>query len=165
MASEVLQVTTVDSPDQWLLGAGANKVVAVNAPNDDYTSYIISSNANDKERYVLADPVVIKASDVISSVTVRARCIRGGADTTARVNLILGGSTANGATKNVTGSWADAGDVFTSKPGGGSWALQDVKDVKVEVEALQGIFFTTICTTLDVSVDYAAGNPQVHQRI
>ena len=39
-----IEVAAVTSPNSWLLGAGADKIVAVNSPDDDDTTYIKDLN-------------------------------------------------------------------------------------------------------------------------
>lgn len=157
MATETLEMTLIADTDQWTLGAGANKVIAVNSPDDDITSYIYSGTAAQEQKYTVANPSSIRAGDVINFVRSSYRAIseNGDPDTITRVNQILGGSENAGDNNLLDGSWTTRTQDWTTKPGGGAWTTADVNSVEFEVElVIAGLADTARCTTMQLIVDY-----------
>jgi len=153
MATEALNVNAVTAPDQWALGAGANKVVAVNSPDNADTSYI-SSTTLLTEQYSLAAST-IPAGSTITSVSGEMRIrYSAGSGKTIRVNLILGANTSNGPTHASPAAYTTYTDAI-ARPGGGAWQLADLASLQVAIQQTQsGSGTVQRCTTLRVIVDY-----------
>ena len=159
MATEVLALEAIGTVDQWTLTAGATKVIACQAPDDDDTTYITSgATANYVQRFTLVDPAVITADDTINKVTVRWRHQRASTPAgTGRSMLVTAGGTIFGAGVGTLVGWTDQSDDFTEKPGGGAWDLTSITNIQVGVQ--NTLARSIYCTTIEVTVDYtpAAG--------
>jgi hypothetical protein len=157
----VIQVAAVTSPDQWVLGAGANKVVAVNGPDDEDTTYIQSTTTL-TEQYSLAAAGIAPGS-AINSVSVVSRVrFSAGSARTWRVDLKLGGNTTSGPNHTSAAAYASYSDTL-GRPGGGAWSLADLATLEVAiVQTAAGAGAVQRCTSLWLIVDYtppsAAGN-------
>jgi hypothetical protein len=158
MPTATIQVAVVTSPDQWALVAGANKVVAVNQPNDDATSYI-QANSAIAEQYSLAVPT-IPTDSAINSVSTYARLRSTDGLRTFAVDLILGASTTTGSTRTPGTSWTDFTDAL-ARPGGGSWGLADFATLEVKLRQVSsGSGKLQDCTSLWLVVDYTPPPPK-----
>lgn len=156
MPTEILEVDGINSSyDNWTLAAGSTKVVAVQTPDDDSTSYINSGTTiSTLQRYTLASPVDIQSGDTINSVTVYFRHIR--LSTPAgniRALVYLGGAQTASTTITTGGSWTTSSEAL-ARPGGGSWAYSDLANLEVAVQ--NGQTRDVGCTTLYVEIDYTA---------
>jgi len=151
MPTKTIQVAAVTTPNQWTLGAGADKVVAVNGPDDDDVSYIVSVGAS-YEQYSLASNSIPSGS-TIGSVSVFSRCKKNtGSNSAWRVAVILGAnSTESGTHAASSGSYTNATDVLL-RPGGGTWAMNDLTTLQVYVRNLNTN--NTRCTSLWLIVVY-----------
>jgi len=150
MPTETIQVAAVTTPDQWTLGAGADKVVAVNGPDDDDTSYIYCSTSGRWETYSLAANA-IPVGATINSVSVVSRGYKS-SGSTARwaVGVLLGGSSTFGLT-HFPASYTSYTETL-ARPGGGTWSVADLASVEVLVRFYNS--GTIRVTSLWVSVDY-----------
>lgn len=154
MATATIQVAAVTSPNQWTLGAGANKVVAVNGPHDGDASYL-SSTTTWKQQYSLAAHS-IPAGAVINSVAgvMMIRFSVGALGKNLRIDLKLGGNTSNGPVHTTSSFYITYTDVI-ARPGGGSWSLADLASLEVAlVQAQAGAGTVQRCSSLWVIVDY-----------
>ncbi len=77
MATTTAQVSGTTAPDNWVLAAGASKVVAVNQPDDDATSYVVSTTTTGTVQWFTCSPA-LAGGDVVTEVIVRGRVKRGG---------------------------------------------------------------------------------------
>src|SRR5438105_8780809 len=157
MATETLQVSAVSSPDQWSLIAGANKVAAVNQPDNDGTSFIRASADDLTQQYALSNTSTVGAGDTINSVTIWARLddIDGGDP--YRFGAVLGGSTSDtGDLFDLSShTWTTKSLTLNTKPGGGAWTKADVDALEVFVTFGSSGGSTGLqCTTLYAVVDY-----------
>lgn len=153
---EVLQVSAVSSPNSWTLGAGTDKVAAVQSPDDADTTYVAAtpSGSDVEQQYALANPIGIGPNDTILSVKVISRVRKvSGAAGMYRHAAVLSGNVSPGGSKVLTTSYADYQDAFSAKPGGGSWSLADVQNLEVRVVAENGSVGERL-TTLRVEVTY-----------
>jgi len=156
-----IQVAAVTSPDQWTLGAGADKVVAVNSPNDNDTSYIACSVADDIEQYSIASNSIPVGSSINSaSVYTRCKSMAGGT-TRWVVGLKLAGTTSLSGYALAGYSYAD-NTTLVSRPGGGNWNLSDLTTLEVLIKFRFDATRHMRCTSLWLIVDYSpppsAGN-------
>jgi hypothetical protein len=148
----VIEVGAVTSPDQWLLGAGANKVVAVNSPDDDDTTYISSAGNGQAEQYSTG-PNSIPSGSTINSVSVYSRARKeSGSGATWSVRLYLGASYTASSAHFFTTSYVSFTDVL-SRPGGGTWTLADLSTVEVRFTGT-GSTIPKRCSSLWLIVDY-----------
>lgn len=149
-----LQADATSTPDNWTLEAGANKVAAVNAPDDDATSYVSSTGTSGTtQRYSVANHS-IPSGATINFVRLRSRCMKGqSAAGTFIMSAVLSGNVSDGATKTSGTGYSDFTDDFAARPGGGSWTLDDINNLEIQIRNAQtrAIF----CTTFEVIVDYA----------
>ena len=160
MPQETLEVTAVSTPNNWGLGAGADKVVAVNSPDDADTSYINATALGAaQQQYAVANTSALQAGDTVNFVRIRKRMAKAvpSHNVGAFATAVLGGSTSNGATVTPAITYADTDDDFATKPGGGAWAKADVDAVEIRLTELSDPELgngTIKCTTFKVIVDY-----------
>jgi len=150
MPIATIQVAATSVPDQWTLGLGPNKVVAVQSPDDDNTTRIDESTVHDKEQYTLAASG-IPAGSTINTVTVRSRSL-GGLDRGVTVGLVLGGNTSIGP-DHLNDVYTTFNDILP-RPGGGAWLLADLPGLEVFCEKHGAVAGGVRCTSLWVLVDY-----------
>lgn len=157
MATETLAMSATSTPNNWTLGAGADKVAAV-AANDDDTSYINSGGTNGtQQQFAVADPSVLADADTISSVAVRATCKRGGSNNANYiVTVVVGANTTDGATQTSTSAYAQTTDTFATDPAGGPWSKSDVTALEVRIRNAQAR--DVRCTQLDVVVTFTVAD-------
>lgn len=109
MATTTAQATGVAAPDNWTLSAGSDKYTAVNAPDDDATSYLDSSNTiNTQQRWTYTPSLV--TGDTITAVQINVRYKRGGTSdanfTLTYAFTINGGGTQTGTSTAFTSTTA-----------------------------------------------------------
>jgi len=148
---DTIQVAAlVPGYDDWILGAGADKVVAVNGPDDDDATYINGVAPGALERYLLASHAIPAGSTInIVSVRDRTRYYQGGPPT-HRVGVALGEDVVESGFIGITNVYQDFTTPLT-RPGGGDWTLGDLDTVGVYVKRTTGY---PRVTSLWVIVDY-----------
>lgn len=153
MPTEILEVAAVSDLDLWTLGAGADKVVAVNSPNDDLTSYIYTVGTTYRyQKYTLAASS-IPGGATINSVRIFSRMQRGGAnDSTVRFRLYLGANYTESITYSLVAAWVDR-TVGLSRPGGGNWSVADLAVLKASITNRLDLDQAN-CTSLWIIVNY-----------
>ena len=156
MATEVLQAASVGDYDAWLLEAGASKVVAINSPDDDATTSIMTSTDNNRQSFSLVASAIPTGS-TINSVSVTCRLGQTWDDGGLSSSLRLAGSNLDGPAHPMPGgSWVTYTDTI-ARPGGGSWSLADLATLQVGVLALTLGGSWVHVTTLFITVDYTEG--------
>jgi hypothetical protein len=153
--TEKLACSGTSTPDDWLLGAGADKVSAVAEPDDDMTSYIIGDSSDLQQRYSLSAPTTPPGS-TINSVTVSSRVHAFGAGV-QRLGLALGGNTSESSDINMGGGWSTEA-VALSRPGGGAWDQTDLAALEVYI-VRKASGTDNHCSTLFVEIDYTPPAP------
>lgn len=87
MATVICAMAATGTPDNWNLGAGASKVIAVAAPDDDDTTYINSTTSTGTEQRFTVSPGSIVVGDTITQIDIAARNVR---DHASNPNFVLG---------------------------------------------------------------------------
>ena len=150
MAIEVIKVAAVTSPNLWVLGAGANKVVAVNAPSDDDASYIYDNVRSSGQQYSLVS-TSIPVGSTINSVSVFSRCRKTTGSGVWDVVLRLGAASTTGPSHGALSTYSEYTDAL-ARPGGGIWALSDFSTLEVKIVSF--VAGSARCTSLWLIVDY-----------
>lgn len=117
MTTTTAQANGVTSPDNWTLGAGASKTAAVNASDDDDTSYIASGTSSNTVQTFTVSPSLASGS-TITQIQVRARHRRPPAGSNA--NFVIGysftpdgGGTQTGESGTLVATISWASDTYT----------------------------------------------------
>ncbi len=160
MATMDIACAAVGNYDQWALAAGADKVVAVAAPDDDATTRITEDTVNHRQSYTLTAATVAtlkSVADSVTSVAVTSRGNKSGATTeTYKHFLRLGGTDSDGISNTLTsGVWTTQGPETVTRPGGGSWALVDFDTLEVGIVKDQDGANLAQVSTLYITVTYS----------
>lgn len=117
MATVTAQVAATTTPNNWTLGAGASKVVAVTAPDDDDTTYISSGTVNGTEQRFTVSPGSISVGDTVTRIDISARNLRDhGSNPTFVVGYSFtpnGGGTQTGESTDITATLTWKTDTYT----------------------------------------------------
>jgi hypothetical protein len=157
MPTTQIEVAATTSPDLWPLGAGTSKVLAVNTPDDDDSSYIESiGGMGDKQQFSLSASG-IHAGSTINTVSVYTRAKNVAGYCYIVPYLYLTGSSIDGATLVIPAyTWqSDLSEI--ARPGGGAWSISDL--TSLEVGILNGYANNCRLSTLAVVVDWTPGTP------
>lgn len=155
------EVEAAASPNSWTLFAGANKVVAVNTPDDGDTSAIDSTTTNaTQQRYDVS--AIAERTETIDFVRIRARCrstAGGGSFADFFTTIIPTLASEAGTVHTATETYADYDSDFAIDPGTlGGWAWSRLVPLQVEVEndvvVLPGSDGNVRCTSLTVEVHF-----------
>ena len=117
MATVTAQVAATTTPDNWTLGAGASKVAAVTAPDDDNTTYINSGTVDETEQRFTVTPGSISVGDTITQIDIDCRNLR---DHGSNPLFVLGysftpngGGTQTGESTDITSTTTWKTDTYT----------------------------------------------------
>ena len=124
-------------------------------PDDDTTKVSTSgATATYKDQYTLSNTSLDPATDVIREVRVFSRTKGGGSgfSHTATEALTLDGATVDSGGHS-TDAWTDWNGVF-ARPGGGTWQVSDLDDLKLEIWLEYGGGYGAACTQIHVRVEY-----------
>lgn len=157
MATQNIACGAIGANDSWTLAAGATKVAAVAAPDDDDTTRLTDATSGHKQSFTL-DSHTIPAGSKINSISLvfKAKSANG-LSKNYRGFFLLGGNTTNGTLRNNT-----TYNTFTesiARPGGGSYALIDLSTLEIGMDN-QGTDGKTV-TTLYVTVDFSV--PEINR--
>ena len=156
-ATVTIEVASVGDYDAWVVIAAANKVVAVQSP-EEYVTAIACTSANQYQSYVLAASGV-PAGSTINYVIVRWTFAAAAVNCQAFLRI---------GTDNEFGPehllyYGEGFQPFSDtldRPGGGSWAYSDLSGLEVGVNSTaDGGAYNKYVTLLTVKVDYTAGAP------
>jgi hypothetical protein len=155
MSLETLQPDAIGPIDQWTLGAGSKKQVAVQLPDDDDTTYISEMVAGQIQEFEVDNPSDILFADTISSVTLhyRARFVAGTAERVIPGLRVGGGTLDEGASQILTGSYVNYSDTFALNPDSANWSLADLNSLRIRVRYVSGTAQIRV-TTLRAEVQY-----------
>ncbi len=159
----ILEADAIGSADQWTLGAGSDKITAVNSPDDEATSYITDSGAANQQLF-RANESSIPAGATIDAIRVigRAESSESAAQELKFIVRDQDGTTSDasgslGLTKN---NWKNfEGNNMTMKCDSTAWGKKaDVFGGANEFEfGVQGVSGTKAkdLTTLQVEIYYS----------
>lgn len=151
--TKAIYCDAVGTTDDWTLGAGADKVVAVGSPDDEDTSYIFGSSYSNQQ-YTLEAPG-IPAGSTINSVSPHARCRTESGSDIFLLGVFIPPDYTNSGWKGTGTSYADFEESL-ARPGGGAWQLSDLDDLRIYINAGP----TTIrATSFWIIVDYTPPAP------
>ncbi len=156
MRIETLQAEAPTAIDQWALGAGGSKAIAVAPPGDDDTSYISEVTLSEIQEFECTDVVGILSADTISQVNLKYRAKRvGGSMMTLRAGLRVGGGTLEeGASQSMITSYGDFNDVFANNPDAGPWSLADLNALRIRIRLNTAIGGEARVTSLSAEITY-----------
>lgn len=157
MPTDTLLPASVGTDDQWGLGAGANKTVAVQTADGD-TSYIIIANAVPRAESYNHDQLSASAVE-ITTQTIYNTSRRSIGNTDYRYNrLLYAAAYSNGACTNPTAIYTEKSDTDMGVPGGGTWTPAIVNATEIVVRTCNtGLGHTVRCTQLKWDVTYTEG--------
>lgn len=160
MATVTAQVAATTTPDNWTLGAGASKVVAVTAPDDDDTTYINSGTTNGTEQRFTVTPGSISVGDTITQIDIDARNVRDhGSNPTFKLGYSFtpnGGGTQTGESTDITSTTSWKTDTYTHSSLSAVWGSGLVIWIKITLAR------NMRCSTLQITLTYtpASGGGQ-----
>jgi hypothetical protein len=152
----------------YILGAGANKVVAVNYPHDDAVTFIERGSANGTQTYKTAS--LPSGAAVLQKVDSIMKGMRYSANASQRCYQEFNGGASQdcGVDHDPGVTWTAQWHGDINRPGGGAWQVADIGNganclrlgVKATCDATGGVR----CTSLwfDVHWLYGAGGFALH---
>lgn len=161
MATELCAMAATTTPDNWTLGAGASKVAAVAAPDDDDTTYINSGTSNGTEQRFTVSPSSIQVGDTITQIDIAARNLRDhGSNPTFKLGYSFtpnGGGTQTGESNDITSTLTWKTDTYTHSGLSVVWGSGLVVWIKITLAR------NMRCSTLQITLTYtpAAGGMPV----
>ena len=160
MATELIYPTAEGTQKTWNLGAGSDKVSAVQT-NDGDSSYIQRAGTILLWQDYEVDPSQLGAGDTINSVTVKAvvRSSNGGTQIGLELQL-PGGAYGSGTLGGVEGTYNTISWQQTSNPDTGQpWVPADLNGTnKFEVGIGNlGTGFQYFCTQIFAEIDFTTG--------
>jgi hypothetical protein len=156
MPQETLALTATTTPDNWTLGAGASKVAAVALPDDADTSYISAAVNNTEEKYQVAAPAVVTATDIINFVRIISVARSTSLLASFITKLFYSASTSTSGTHtNVPTSYTTFNDDFALAPDAGAWTLTKLQSLfaSVRMAANRDMRVTSLYVVVDYSTN------------
>ncbi len=157
MATETCQVAATGTPNNWTLGAGASKVAAVTAPDDDDTTYIYSGTVSGTEQRFTVSPSVIPTGAIISQIDIAARNLR---DHGSNPTFVLGysftpngGGTQTAESTDITSTLTWKTDTYTHSGLSVPWGSGLVIWARITLGRNMRL------STLQITLTYTAGIP------
>jgi hypothetical protein len=158
MPTQNLRPLATAAPNNWVLGAGATKVAAVDygdpPSHDNDTTYISNSQVNNAQHFTLTNiPSVGQINTVSLGSRYRQTASAAGSSGDDRLQI--------GANTNTVNTWAfpdntyqTSGPTAGSRPGGGSWVPSDLTSLEMGCRCSAGATWACRCTTLWIVLDY-----------
>lgn len=145
--------------DAWSLVGGLTKPLAVELPDDDDISYIVSTGASTSQEFNLAAHSIPPDATINSVKIVRRHKRDGASNGLFSAMIFLGGSNSNAGSVVAGASYATTTSSALVRPGGGSWQVADLSGATIRVTNISAN--NTRVTTLYLLVDYtlAAAKP------
>lgn len=145
--------------DAWSLVGGLTKPLAVELPDDDDISYIVSTGASTSQEFNLAAHGIPPDATINSVKIVRRHKRDGASNSLYTASVFLGGLMTSGGLASATASYATATSSALARPGTGAWQVADLASTSVRVSNSNAN--NTRVTTLYLLVDYtlAAAKP------
>lgn len=119
----------------WTPSAGSNYQNVDETSTDDDTTYNEDSTPGNIDSHAMENLTPAAATVIAVLVNNVAKKTDAGPRTT-RNKVRLSGTYSNGTNRNLTTSYMNYQDVFTTKPGGGSWSVTDVNNVEAGYETI-----------------------------
>ena len=132
MATITLAVDGVVVADAWALTAGATKVLAVAAPDDDLTSYV-TGTANQAQSFSFGPPTGITLSDRVTNVRFVLRG-RSTAGDPCQVYSLFGTTPGAGNAYSPGVSFATTNFDYPLEPGGVDWTATSLASLGIQFE-------------------------------
>jgi hypothetical protein len=165
MPQTTLAMAAVGATNNWTLGAGADKVVAV-ATHDSDTTYVASGTTTGiTQQYTVADPSpALPADAIINSVTVYVVGRRTGTAVNLLVNASQNGTNwtsdstlAMGTTYPAAGS--EQTSPFTTNGSGAAWSVADITNLQIRFRnsTTRDIRVTQVYVIVDYTVPFQPG--------
>ena len=156
MSTRILRPLANGSDNNWVLGVGASKVAAVDTgdpvTHDDNSTYISNSQVNNRQSFTLTP---VPSIGVVNSVSVGSRMNAASASGNSGENYVyLSGSRTNGTSFTFDGTWRTQAAASVSRPGGGSWAPDDIPSTQMGVRYSAGAPASCKVTSIWVVLDY-----------
>lgn len=155
MATETLTVTGAVISDAFALIAGATKVIAVAAPDDEDTT-CVEGIAEQAQSFAFSNPASITAGDSIQNVRFKTRAKNTAGDPMSVQPMV--GATPVNTPANVSpgAAYADVNSDFTVKDTGIPWSYADILELGCEftIPVAGG---THRITTLVAIITYTVG--------
>jgi len=152
--TEQLEAAGIGNYNNWPLNAGPSKVAAVNSPDDDGTTDIITNGDAVRQSFTLAASAIPPGSTINSlSVNCRAGAVWAAAGVSS--SLRLGGTDLDGPINALPtdGTWQTFNDII-ARPGGGAWSIADLATLEIGILSSNPGPVWIHATTLFVTVDY-----------
>lgn len=154
MAKVTLDMSGVGANDGFPLTGAATKALAVAGPDDDDTSYITASGNITVQDLIVAD-APLQASDTITNVRlrVRAKQITG----SPALDVTPSSSGSSGSTTSLSSWISSYGDKtidYANAPDGGSWTLDKLNDLAIQLHQTGVGPHTLRITTIQAEVTY-----------
>lgn len=154
MATTILEPASVGTDDGWDLGVGANKVVAVQLPDDDLTSYISESDIDVRESYNMDN---LSGADVITQQVITTRALRISNGNAFYPFMISDTPTYRyGSGVAATTSFTDYDETDLAEPDGATWTQALINTTEIGVRRYAGAS-TTRVTSLYWTITYLTG--------
>lgn len=158
MATFTATPTVVDSNfSDWTLAVGASKVAAVTAPDDDNTSYIVSTTAPQSQQFFF-NFAGIPLGSTINTVTVRLRHIRDSASGSISAQVASSLATNVGAPFSPGAAYATTDTVFNKDGAGNGWTASALSTNSFGVLNNNAARQSRV-STIEVIVDYTPPAP------
>ena len=129
MGTITLEAVAVGNYDSWALQAGSDKIVAIQGPDDDITTYIDNEGVA-RQNYTFDNlPSVV---GTITSFDVRMRA-QGETNNASQISCFqrLGGTDLDETFNQFGTSWATFVFSDVGRPGGGVWVSDDFDTVEI----------------------------------
>ena len=161
--SKNIEVGAVGNYDAWTLTAGADKVVAVQLPDDEGTTMLSASTLNVRESYTLKQSDIPNGIAKVNSIDIvaRHRNNSGGADPIRfKPFARLGGTDADYTEVVPAATFGTHTETGVARPGGGAWTAADLLTLEIgileSVDSANLVQVTTLYMVLNYKPDVGA---------
>lgn len=154
MPTTTLNPTAQGTDVAWTLGAGADKVAAVTAPDDDGTTYIFKISAG-LQGFVMED--LPNEAFIIRNHETKRRMRQPTGTGDSNTFLLLSGVYTHSAATAEVNAYNTRLNVDLARPGGGTWEPADINGSELGIRAQNMLSTPEMnCTTLRWNVEWDA---------